>query len=151
MADKGSTFVSLDILLDLSQGVLGLVQSVYLKIERLVIGWTVLLHPARVLRIQPVFIGAGLNEEKATGTAFNPLMARVRELWSRCGTVRCITLRGARLHGPGNRKRSELLDGRGKMSSMRSKSSWWAHGLRMRPGRRRVFLRGNRVSEGCVV
>jgi hypothetical protein len=51
----------------------------------------VLFTPAEVLRIQPVFIGSGPCDPNATGKAFNELMSRARDMWNRCGTLRCIS------------------------------------------------------------
>ena len=50
----------------------------------------VLSLPASVLPIQPVFIGTGPSDPNATGTAFNELMNRAKDMWNRCGTVHCL-------------------------------------------------------------
>jgi len=87
--ESGRVSVELDLTFELSSSVLGSIRRVTL-IAKVVIDWTKLFQPAEVLRIQPVFIGTGPSDPSATGTAWDDLMKRAHELWSRCGSVRCI-------------------------------------------------------------
>ena len=89
VAEKGSTYVDLEMTFDLSSSVVGSIRRVSL-ICRVVIDWTRFFTPALYLRIQPVFIGTGPKDPTATGKAFPELMKRATELWNRCGSVRCI-------------------------------------------------------------
>jgi len=50
-----------------------------------------LFSAAEVLRIQPVFIGTGPDDDTATGSSYLTLMRRAASMWSRCGSERCIS------------------------------------------------------------
>lgn len=88
-AEKGSISLDLDLTLELSAAVLGSLRKISLT-TLVRVDWTRLRSPALVLKIQPVFIGTGPTDPNRTGTAFNTLMTYASQLWSRCGTVRCI-------------------------------------------------------------
>jgi hypothetical protein len=87
-AEKGSTQFEGDITLELSSPVLGVIR--YARLRFLVVVDWIAFQAADVLRIQPVFIGSGPSDPNATGTAFSTLMNHAREIWNRCGSVRCI-------------------------------------------------------------
>ncbi|MCS7240738.1 MAG: hypothetical protein NZ651_05800 [Candidatus Bipolaricaulota bacterium] len=89
VAETGGTTADLDLTLELSTAVLGSIRKISL-VGRVRVDWTRLRQPAQVLKIQPVFIGTGPTDPNRTGVAFNTLMTRASELWSRCGTVRCL-------------------------------------------------------------
>lgn len=67
------------------------VEAVQVMMVAAEFNWMVLLSPAEVLRVQPVFMGSGPADPNATGGDFNELMARARDMWNRCGTERCIS------------------------------------------------------------
>lgn len=89
VAETGSTYVDLDMTLELSSSVLGSIRRITL-VSQVVVDWSRLTTPALYLRIQPVFIGTGPTDSTATGKNFPELMKRATELWNRCGSVRCI-------------------------------------------------------------
>lgn len=88
--EKGSSSAEMELSLDLSSSVLGLAKRVSISLK-FFLEWTRLLAPALVLKIQPVFIGTGPTDPTRTGTAWDTLMYYARVLWTRCGTVRCLT------------------------------------------------------------
>ncbi len=89
VASQGRVKADATVELELSQGVLGDVRRITLVLQ-VYLDWTKLLRPAQILKIQPVFIGTGPTDPNRTGRAFDELMRQARELWARCGTVRCI-------------------------------------------------------------
>lgn len=88
--DKGSTTAEMELSFDLSSSLLGLVKRISLFF-RVFLEWARLLSPALVLKVQPVFIGSGPGDLARTGASWDTLMYYARVLWSRCGSVRCIT------------------------------------------------------------
>ncbi|MGC9530617.1 MAG: hypothetical protein ACP5G2_08485 [Candidatus Bipolaricaulaceae bacterium] len=89
VTERGSVEAELNVKVELSSVVLGVLRRVFIA-TRVIIDWTKLLTPAEYLRIQPVFIGTGPADATATGKAFAELMKRSHDLWNRCSSVRCI-------------------------------------------------------------
>ena len=50
-------------------------------------------QPSELLKIQPVFIGSAPGDASATGSAYRTLIRNAGNMWNRCGTERCITIR----------------------------------------------------------
>jgi hypothetical protein len=92
-ADEGSATMNAEIHLELENSVVGSLRSmvVYLDITKL--WWYLETSPTEILLVQPVFIGTGPSDPSATGAAYNILLDRSAEIWDRCGTVRCISIR----------------------------------------------------------
>lgn len=92
-ADDGEVTMNAEIRLDLERSVVGSIQNmvVYLDITKL--WWYLQTSPTEILLVQPVFIGTGPSDSSATGTVYNTLLDRSAEIWDRCGTVRCISIR----------------------------------------------------------
>jgi len=92
-ADEGSATMNAEIHLELENSVVGSLRSmvVYLDITKL--WWYLETSPTEILLVQPVFIGTGPSDPSATGAAYNTLLDRSAEIWDRCGTVRCISIR----------------------------------------------------------
>ena len=86
--DEGRSTADGELVLQLSERVLGLVQEVNIRF-RVVIDWS-RFRLASVLRIQPVFVGTGPTDPTATGSVFNTLMNYAHDMWNRCGSVRCV-------------------------------------------------------------
>jgi len=92
-ADEGDVTMNVEIRLELDRSVVGSIQNmvVYLDITKL--WWYLETSPTEILLVQPVFIGTGPSDPSATGTVYNTLLDRSAEIWDRCGTVRCISIR----------------------------------------------------------
>jgi hypothetical protein len=92
-ADDGEVTMNAEIRLELERSVVGSIRSmvVYLDITKL--WWYLETSPTEILLVQPVFIGTGPSDPSATGTVYNTLLTRSAEIWDRCGTVRCISIR----------------------------------------------------------
>lgn len=92
-ADEGDVTMNAEIRLELDRSVVGSIQNmvVYLDITKL--WWYLETSPTEILLVQPVFIGTGPSDPSATGTVYNTLLERSAEIWDRCGTVRCISIR----------------------------------------------------------
>jgi hypothetical protein len=92
LAEKGSISMQGEIRLELEDQVLGALTDMMIVIDVNQLFWEI-TEPAEIFKVQPVFIGSGATDPTATGTAFNTLIDRSLEIWSRCGTVRCIAIR----------------------------------------------------------
>lgn len=92
LEDKGSISMQGEILFELEDQVLGALMNMVIVIDVQQLFWEI-TEPAEIFKVQPVFIGSGASDPTATGTSFNTLIDRALEIWSRCGTVRCITIR----------------------------------------------------------
>ena len=88
IAEEGKTALEMEINYELSEEILGTIRRIYVVIV-VVIDWSI-FQPADVLRIQPVFVGSGASDPNVSGTAFNSLMNYAKDMWNRCGSVRCI-------------------------------------------------------------
>jgi hypothetical protein len=90
---EGST-ASLDgeIVLTLDDPVIGALQNmrIIISIRDL---WISITEPAEILNVQPVFIGTGRSDPTATGTVYPTLIRMAADIWNRCGTERCLTIR----------------------------------------------------------
>jgi hypothetical protein len=52
-----------------------------------------LTRPTEILNVQPVFIGTGPADTATMASVYDTLIKRASEIWNRCGSVRCISLR----------------------------------------------------------
>jgi hypothetical protein len=86
-ADSGSIDIECDIDLDLSRTVIGSILHIRDLLLAGRIPWGLRVE---AIKIQPVFIGTGPTDPARTGRAFDELMTRAREVWDKCGTVRCL-------------------------------------------------------------
>ena len=86
--EEGRTRVVGEVTLELSEAVVGAIRQIRIPIV-VIINWF-LFEPGDVLRIQPVFVGSGPSDPNASGSAFNTLMNYARDMWNRCGDVRCL-------------------------------------------------------------
>lgn len=91
MANNSKIEVSGAISMDLDKSVLGYVKRIHVS-KIYTLQW-IYPKPTAILKVQPVYIGTGPSDASATGSAFNTLMNGAVSIWSRCGTVRCITLK----------------------------------------------------------
>ena len=87
-AEEGKAALEMEIRYELSDEILGMIYRIHVILV-VVVDWSI-FQPADVLRIQPVFVGTGPSDPNASGTAFNTLMNYAKDMWNRCGTVRCI-------------------------------------------------------------
>lgn len=90
-AEGATTRLDGEITLTLSDPVLGALQNmrVVISIRDILMALT---EPADVLRVQPVFIGTGPSDPTATGTVYLTLIRKAADMWSRCGSVRCLSI-----------------------------------------------------------
>ena len=86
--DEGRTQIEGELVLELSEAVLGAIRLLHVRII-VVVEWFI-LEPGDVLRIQPVFVGTGPSDPNASGSAWNTLMNHSHDMWNRCGDERCI-------------------------------------------------------------
>jgi len=90
--DQGEVPLNGVVRLELKTPVVGAIQNTVIYLDYSKLQWY-LTRPAEVLKVQPVYIGTGSGDPTVTGAAFNTLITNAGEIWNRCGTVRCITLR----------------------------------------------------------
>jgi hypothetical protein len=88
IAEEGKTELEMELNYELAEEILGTIRRIHVIII-VVIDWSI-FQPADVLRIQPVFVGSGASDPNVSGTAFNSLMNYAKDMWNRCGSVRCI-------------------------------------------------------------
>lgn len=92
-ADEGEVTMNAEIRLELERSVVGSLRSMVVYLDITKFWWYLETSPTEILLVQPVFIGSGPSDPSATGTVYNTLLDRSAEIWDRCGTVRCISIR----------------------------------------------------------
>lgn len=92
-ADEGEVTMNAEIHLELEKSVVGSIRSIRVYLDITKLWWYQETSLTDILLIQPVFIGTGPSDPSATGTVYNTLLDRSAEIWDRCGTVRCISIR----------------------------------------------------------
>jgi hypothetical protein len=92
-ADEGEVTMNAEIRLELERSVVGSLRSMVVYLDMTKLWWYLETSPTEILLVQPVFIGTGPSDPSATGTVYNTLLERSAEIWDRCGTVRCISIR----------------------------------------------------------
>jgi hypothetical protein len=91
--DGGEVTMNAEIHLELEKSVVGSIRSMVIYLDITKLWWYLETSPIEILLVQPVFIGTGPSDPSATGTVYNTLLTRSAEIWDRCGTVRCISIR----------------------------------------------------------
>ena len=92
-ADEGEVTMNAEIRLELERSAVGSLRSMVIYLDMTKLWWYLETSPTEILLVQPVFIGTGPSDPSATGTVYNTLLERSAEIWDRCGTVRCISIR----------------------------------------------------------
>lgn len=92
LAEGSTTSLNGEIVLVLDDPVIGALQNMRIVISIRDL-WISMTEPAEILNVQPVFIGTGRSDPTATGTVYPTLIRRAAEIWNRCGTERCLTIR----------------------------------------------------------
>lgn len=87
--ERSKVTMEAQINIEVVQQVVGLFPKMMFKLQSIL---ELLKGPAQVLKIQPVFVGTGPGDATATGKAFNTLKNYAISNWSKCGTVRCVSL-----------------------------------------------------------
>jgi hypothetical protein len=90
MNDKTPVSFAGTVRLELERPVLSAVPMMQLSLAAMLERIT---QPSEVLKVQPVFIGTGPGDASATGSAYRTLIRNAGNMWNRCGTERCITIR----------------------------------------------------------
>jgi len=92
LAEGSTAALNGEIVLTLDNSVLGSLRNmrIVLSIRDL---WMSMTQPTEILNVQPVFIGTGRSDPTATGTVYPTLIRMAADIWNRCGTERCLTLR----------------------------------------------------------
>ena len=89
-AEQGTLRFDGEAAMELRSSALGAIRNLKVKFPGSILEW--LKSPAELLKIQPVFVGAGAADPDATGKAYETLKNRAAEVFGKCGTVRCLKL-----------------------------------------------------------
>jgi hypothetical protein len=89
LSEKGTYPLSGEVSLELDNPVLGSMRLITISWRDLFMRLT---RPSETLTVQPIFIGVGPDDATATGRDYPTLIRRAAEMWSRCGTVRCLNI-----------------------------------------------------------